>query len=157
VDCTALFPRRQNPSDRFFETKLYREMKHIPHLTHTGLKKCIYSTCSPLISTHLWLRCSNFFNPSKKNSFGCAENRKSQKTYQHPYVHFKTCSFSNQQRPSVHYCNYDKKTKTKEGLCSFSVVLKSDMFYSSIGFWRWCITHKITGFSDFVHRPDSNN
>jgi hypothetical protein len=25
----------------------------------------------------------------------------------------------------------------------------------SIGFWRWCITHRITGFSDFVHRPDS--
>jgi hypothetical protein len=23
----------------------------------------------------------------------------------------------------------------------------------SIGFWRWCITHRITGFSDFVHRP----
>jgi hypothetical protein len=21
--------------------------------------------------------------------------------------------------------------------------------------WRWCITHRITGFSDFVHRPDS--
>jgi hypothetical protein len=32
----------------------------------------------PLSSTHLWLRCSNFFNPSKKNSFGCAANRKSQ-------------------------------------------------------------------------------
>jgi hypothetical protein len=29
----------------------------------------------PLSSTHLWLRCSNFFNPSKKNSFGCAANR----------------------------------------------------------------------------------
>jgi hypothetical protein len=25
----------------------------------------------------------------------------------------------------------------------------------SIGFWRWWITHRITGFSDFVHRPDS--
>jgi hypothetical protein len=25
-------------------------------------------------STRLWLRCSNFFNPSKKNSFGCAAN-----------------------------------------------------------------------------------
>jgi hypothetical protein len=25
----------------------------------------------------------------------------------------------------------------------------------SIGFWRWCITHRITGFSDFVLRPDS--
>jgi hypothetical protein len=41
-----------------------------------GLKKCIYSTYSPLSFTHLWLRCSNFFNPAKKNSFGCAANRK---------------------------------------------------------------------------------
>jgi hypothetical protein len=39
-------------------------------------KKCIYSTYSPLSSTHLWLLCSNFFNPSKKNSFGCAANMK---------------------------------------------------------------------------------
>jgi hypothetical protein len=39
-------------------------------------KKCIYSTYSFLISTHLWLRCSKFFNPSKKNSLGCAANRK---------------------------------------------------------------------------------
>jgi hypothetical protein len=30
----------------------------------------------PFISTHLRLRCSNFFNPSKKNSFGCAANRR---------------------------------------------------------------------------------
>jgi hypothetical protein len=29
----------------------------------------------PMTSTHLWLRCSNFFNPSKKNSFGFAANR----------------------------------------------------------------------------------
>jgi hypothetical protein len=41
-----------------------------------GLKKYIYSTYSPLSSTHLWLRCSNFLNPPKKNSFGCAANRK---------------------------------------------------------------------------------
>jgi hypothetical protein len=33
-------------------------------------------TYSPLSSAHLWLRCSNFFNPSKKNAFGCAVNRK---------------------------------------------------------------------------------
>jgi hypothetical protein len=39
-------------------------------------KKFIYSTYSPLSSTHLWLRCSNFFNPPKKNSFVCAANRK---------------------------------------------------------------------------------
>jgi hypothetical protein len=24
-----------------------------------------------------------------------------------------------------------------------------------VGFCRWCITHRDTGFSDFVHRPDS--
>jgi hypothetical protein len=42
------------------------------------LKKYIYSTYPPFLSfTHLWLRCYNFFNPCKKNSFGCAENRKS--------------------------------------------------------------------------------
>jgi hypothetical protein len=50
----------------------------------TGLKKCIYSTYSPLSSTHLWLRCSNFFNPSKKNSFGCAANGKSQRLISTP-------------------------------------------------------------------------
>jgi hypothetical protein len=55
-------------------------------------KKCIYSTYSPLSSTHLWLRCSKFFNPSKKNSFGCAANRKignrkSQRLSKHPYVY----------------------------------------------------------------------
>jgi hypothetical protein len=33
-------------------------------------------TYSHLSSTHLWLRCCNFFNPSKKNSFSCAANRK---------------------------------------------------------------------------------
>jgi hypothetical protein len=27
----------------------------------------------PLSFTHLWLRCSNFFNTSKKNYFGCAQ------------------------------------------------------------------------------------
>jgi hypothetical protein len=31
---------------------------------------------SSLSSTHLWLRCSNFFNPSKKIFFGCDANRK---------------------------------------------------------------------------------
>jgi hypothetical protein len=30
---------------------------------------------SPLSFTQLWLRCSNFFNPSKENSFGYAANR----------------------------------------------------------------------------------
>jgi hypothetical protein len=33
-------------------------------------------TYSPLSSTCLWLRCSNFFNPSKKNYFECAANIK---------------------------------------------------------------------------------
>jgi hypothetical protein len=56
------------------------------------LKKCIHSTYSPLSSTHLWLRCSNFFNPSKKNSFGSAANRKSQRLISTPtynVFHFK--------------------------------------------------------------------
>jgi hypothetical protein len=42
---------------------------------------------------YICLLCSNFFNPSKKNSFGCAANRKIGKrksqrliTYQHPYI-----------------------------------------------------------------------
>jgi hypothetical protein len=26
------------------------------------------------------------------------------------------------------------------------------LIYDSKGFWRWCITFRITGFSDFVHR-----
>jgi hypothetical protein len=34
----------------------------------------------PLSSTHLWLPCSNFFNPSKKISLGCAANRKIRKS-----------------------------------------------------------------------------
>jgi hypothetical protein len=38
------------------------------------MKKCIY--IFPLSSTHLWLRCSNFFNPSNKNSFGCGATKK---------------------------------------------------------------------------------
>jgi hypothetical protein len=38
------------------------------------LKKCIY--IFPLSSTHLWLRYSNVFNPSKENYFGCAADRK---------------------------------------------------------------------------------
>jgi hypothetical protein len=42
----------------------------------------------PLSSTHLWLCCSNFVNPSKKNYFGCVANTKYKKpkTYQASYV-----------------------------------------------------------------------
>jgi hypothetical protein len=36
----------------------------------------IYSTYSPLSSTHLWLRYFNFFNPSKKHCSGYVANRK---------------------------------------------------------------------------------
>jgi hypothetical protein len=49
-----------------------------------GLKKMYLLYISPLSSTHLWLRCSNFFNPSKKNSFGFAANRKSQRLISTP-------------------------------------------------------------------------
>jgi hypothetical protein len=38
------------------------------------VEKCIYSIYSPLSSTNLRLRSANFFNPSKKNNFGCAAN-----------------------------------------------------------------------------------
>jgi hypothetical protein len=55
---------------RLISLSLYKENKL------RDWKKCIYSTYSPVSSTHLRLRCSNFFNPSKKNSFGCAANRK---------------------------------------------------------------------------------
>jgi hypothetical protein len=40
----------------------------------TGVKKYIY--IFPLRSKHLGLRCSNFFKPPKKNSFGRAANKK---------------------------------------------------------------------------------
>jgi hypothetical protein len=38
----------------------------------------------PLRSTHIWPLCSNLFSPSKKNYFGCAANRKSQKLISTP-------------------------------------------------------------------------
>jgi hypothetical protein len=44
--------------------KLYEENNKLQ-----DWKQCIYTF--PLSSTHLWLRCSNYFNPSKKNSFAC--------------------------------------------------------------------------------------
>jgi hypothetical protein len=56
-------------------------------------KKCIYSIYSPLSSTHLWLRCSDFFNTSKKKCFGCAENRKSQRLFSTPTYTWAKCSF----------------------------------------------------------------
>jgi hypothetical protein len=50
-------------------------------------------------------------------------------------------------------------------VCSFMASVRTGMLLLkqryipqklySTGFWRWCIAHKITGFSDFVHRPDS--
>jgi hypothetical protein len=45
-------------------------------------------THSPLSSSHLWFRCSNLFDPSKKNSFGCAANRNCQRLISSPtYIH----------------------------------------------------------------------
>jgi hypothetical protein len=32
---------------------------------------------------------------------------------------------------------------------------KHEIVVDSIGSWRWCITHRIKGFSDFVQHPDS--
>jgi hypothetical protein len=40
-----------------------------------------------LSSTHLWLRCSNFFYPSKKNYLACAVNRKSRRLISTPTYH----------------------------------------------------------------------
>jgi hypothetical protein len=54
--------------------------------TSYGIEKCIYSTYSPMSSTRLWLRCSNFFNPLEKKNFGCAANRKSTTTYTNDIV-----------------------------------------------------------------------
>jgi hypothetical protein len=45
-----------------------------------------YSIYSSLSSTHVWLRCSNFFNPSKKKLFWLYCKYEKPKTYQHPYV-----------------------------------------------------------------------
>jgi hypothetical protein len=47
--------------------------------TNYGVEKMYLLYIFPLSSMHLRLRCSNFFNPSKENSFGCAANRKRQR------------------------------------------------------------------------------
>jgi hypothetical protein len=39
--------------------------------------------------------------------------------------------------------------------CTFvTLYCASYIQVDTIGFWRWCITHRDIGFSDFVHRPD---
>jgi hypothetical protein len=35
------------------------------------------------------------------------------------------------------------------------IPLSSICGLDSVGFWWWCITHRINGFLDFVHCPDS--
>jgi hypothetical protein len=55
----------------------------------------------PLSSTQLWLLCSNFFNPSKKNSFGCVENRKSQRLISTPTYRSATQILSISRNPKV--------------------------------------------------------
>jgi hypothetical protein len=66
LDYVASHPRRYERGLLslwpYKENKKLRDWKNV----------CTYS---PVSSTHLWLCCSNF-NPSKKNSFGCAANRK---------------------------------------------------------------------------------
>jgi hypothetical protein len=47
-------------------------------------------------------------------------------------------------------CGWRKRPPGIEGNCEY--INKQVDF---IGFWRGCITHRIKGFSDFVHRPDS--
>jgi hypothetical protein len=44
----------------------------------------------PELHTHLRLRSSNFFNPSKKNYFACAANKKSQRLISAPTYSIQT-------------------------------------------------------------------
>jgi hypothetical protein len=39
-------------------------------------------------------------------------------------------------------------------ICSLPYLITQVLQLDTIGFWRWCITHRDIGFSDFVHRPD---
>jgi hypothetical protein len=86
-------------------------------------KKWIYSTYSPLSSTHLWLRCSTFFNPPKKNYFGCVANRKiGNRKSQRLISTLRTCYF----HCSLHRPWLDDSSNIGEGyklwsssLCSF--------------------------------------
>jgi hypothetical protein len=39
-------------------------------------------------------------------------------------------------------------------VCRACLYLLADQIKESKGFWRWCITHRITEFLDFVHRPE---
>jgi hypothetical protein len=41
-----------------------------------------------------------------------------------------------------------------EGQCSLIIKIENMEIVGSIGFWRWCITHRIAGVLDFIHRPD---
>jgi hypothetical protein len=59
----------------------------------------------PLSSTHLWLHCSNFFNPSKKNSFGCAANRKSQRLIGSP-MYYAKCNLASAREAVVLYAGW---------------------------------------------------
>jgi hypothetical protein len=68
----------REPHATFRALRAAREIKK----QATSLKKCIYSTYYPLISTHLWLCCSNFFNPF---FWLCCKYDKP-KTYQYTYV-----------------------------------------------------------------------
>jgi hypothetical protein len=60
---------------------------------------CIF----PPSSTQLWIRCSNFFNSSKRNSFGCAANRKSQRLISTPT--YTRSSFRHQMWREEWYCS----------------------------------------------------
>jgi hypothetical protein len=63
-------------------------------------------------STHLLLRCSNFFNPSKENSFGCAANHPSAANVaplpafeRNGYVCLKIAAKGRELRVYLHYCS----------------------------------------------------
>jgi hypothetical protein len=46
---------------------------------------------------------------------------------------------------------FQKQNLQKRGLFFYG---KQEYLLDTIGFWRWCITHRDIRFSDFVHRPD---
>jgi hypothetical protein len=51
------------------------------------------------------------------------------------------------------YTNIFKCTEYDEGTSRFAKVIWKSNILVSEGLWRWCITQRISGFLDFIHRP----
>jgi hypothetical protein len=114
-------------NDTYEETPWYRRVELISLWLYKennklrDWKKMYLLYTFPLSSTHLWLCCSNFFNPSKTNSFGCAAYRKvgtgksQQLISSHMYI-------------GPHVANNIVLTKSAGSwLCTYSLVLKRIM------------------------------